>query len=182
MDRLPYLAISKDDGESWSKPKMVAAPGVNETDLPSLDVGGVGKVALAYMGTTNSPGQPFPETPGTSTNPDCMVAQLPCPPPEEYKNTTWNGYLTVTQNALDRDPVFFSATVNDPKDPFKRGTCGPGRCGLDILDFIDVTIAPDGQVWSSWVDACTFACAEPNGEQDMGADGVVGTLLGINLR
>jgi hypothetical protein len=181
-DRLIYLAISKDDGESWSKPMMVAAPGVNETDLPSLDVGGVGKVALAYMGTTNSPGMPFPDVTGTSTNPDCMVAQLPCPPPEEYKNTTWNGYLTVTKNALDRNPVFFSATVNDPKDPFKRGTCGPGRCGLDILDFIDVTIAPDGQVWSSWVDACNFACSEPNGEQDMGADGVVGTLLGINLR
>lgn len=181
-DRLIYFAISKDGGKSWTKPMMVGAPGVNETNLPALDVGEVGKVAIAYMGTTNSPGQPFPESPGTTTNPDCFVAQLPCPAPEEYEKTTWHGYVTVTKNALDKNPVFYSATVNDPKDPFKRGICGPGRCGFEILDFIDVTVAPDGRVWSSWVDACTLACAEPKATDDSGNDGIVGTLVGISLR
>ena len=174
-DRLMYLVISKDGGETWSKPMMVGAPRVNETNLPSLDVGGVGKIALAYMGTENSPGQPFPISPGTQTNPDCFVAQLPCPPPEEYAKTTWNGYMTVTTNALDQDPTFYSTTVNDKKDPLKRGTCGPGRCGLQILDFIDIVIAPDGEVWSSWVDACIVACAE-GGSQDQGSDAIVGRL------
>ena len=177
-DRLPYLVTSKDDGQTWSKPLMVGSPGVNEADIPSLDVGGVGKVAIAYMGTENSPGQPFPESPGTSTNPDCFVAQLPCPAPEEYKNTTWSGYTAISANALDKNPVFYSTTVNPKSDPLKRGTCGPGRCGLQILDFIDVVIAPDGEVWTSWVDACILACAVPQGEQDQGSEAVVGHLVG----
>ena len=179
-NRMMYLVISRDDGKTWTKPMMVAAPRVNETNLPSIDVGGVGKVAMAYMGTTNSPGMPFPPLTGTTTNPDCFVAQLPCPAPEEYKKTTWNGYVTVTKNALAKDPVFYSTTVNDERDPLKRGVCGPGRCGLTILDFIDITIAPDGQVWSSWTDACTLACAQ-GGDQDAGNESVVGRLVGINL-
>lgn len=177
-DRRPYLVTSKDGGETWSKPLMVGAPGVNESDIPSIDVGGVGKIAIAYMGTKNSPGRPFPESPGTSTNPDCFVAQLPCPPPEEYAKTTWSGFTTISANALDKNPVFYSSTVNHPSDPLKRGTCGPGRCGLQILDFIDVVIAPDGEVWSSWVDACILACASAEGTQDQGSEAVVGHLVG----
>jgi hypothetical protein len=182
-DRRIYLVTSKDDGKSWTKPQMISAPKVNEAGIPSLDVGGVGKVAIAYMGTTNSPGIPFPPQTGTQTNPDCFVAQLECPPPPGYEETTWNGYVTISANALDGKPVYYSAPVNTPKDPLKRGTCGPGRCGLTILDFIDVVIAPDGEVWSAWVDACTLACAENDGEQDAGSEAVVGHFVGgPNLR
>ena len=49
-DRLPYLATSKDGGKTWSKPMMIAPPGVNEANLPSIVLGGNGKVAIAYMG------------------------------------------------------------------------------------------------------------------------------------
>jgi hypothetical protein len=182
-DRLVYLVTSKDGGKKWSKPLMIAAPKVNESGIPSLDVGGVGKIAVAYMGTTNSPGKPFPKSPGTQTNPDCQVAQLDCPPPAEYANTTWNGYVTISADALDSNPVFYSAPVNSPKDPFKRETCGPGRCGLTILDFIDVVIAPDGEVWSAWVDACTLSCAAQDGAKDAGSEAVVGHFVGgPNLR
>ena len=177
-DRLPYLVTSRDDGKTWSKPLMVGSPGVNEANIPSLDVGGVGKVAIAYMGTENSPGQPFPPLTGTTTNPNCFVNQLPCPTPEEYKNTTWSGYTAISANALDKNPVFYSTTVNVKSDPLKRGICGPGRCGLQILDFIDVVIAPDGEVWTSWVDACILAYADPKGEQDQGSEAVVGHLVG----
>src|SRR3712207_8600404 len=38
-DRLPYLAVSRDGGESWSKPLMIGAPGVNESNLPGIAVG-----------------------------------------------------------------------------------------------------------------------------------------------
>lgn len=182
-DRLIYLVTSKDEGRTWTKPMMISSPGVNESGIPSIDVGGVGKVAVSYMGTTNSPGMPFPTSPGTQTNPDCTVAQLDCPPPKEYAHTTWNGYTTISANALDKNPIFYSAPVNSPKDPLKRGTCGPGRCGLTILDFIDVVIAPDGEVWSAWVDACTLSCAAKDGTQDAGGDAVVGHFVGgPNLR
>jgi hypothetical protein len=107
-----------------------------------------------------------------------MVAQLDCPPPKEYANTTWSGYTTISANALDKNPTFYSAPVNAPSDPLKRGTCGPGRCGLTILDFIDVVIAPDGEVWTAWVDACVMACAEKTGTQDSGSEAVVGHFLG----
>jgi hypothetical protein len=72
--------------------------------------------------------------------------------------------------------------VNDKKDPIKRGRCGPGRCGTTVYDFIDIVVAPDGQVWSAWVDACTNVCVDPKATNDGGNDGVVGTLIGVNLR
>lgn len=168
-DRLPYLSVSKNDGKSWSKPMMVGAPGVNETNLPSLDVGGVGKVAIAYMGTTNSPGQPFPAAP------ECTAIQV-CGDPDGYGKTTWNGYITMTAEALDKAPVFYSGTVNDPKDPLIRGACGPGRCKA-VFDFIDVVIGPDGTPWTAFVDGCILACAV-SGPNNQGSEGVVGRLVG----
>lgn len=178
-DRLPYLAISKNDGKTWSKPMMIGSPGVNESNLPSLDVGGVGKVAIAYMGTENSPGR---NRKGEWPNQGGCSAITSCPSGEEYKHTTWNGYMTVSTNALADDPVFYSATVNDKRDPIKRGRCGPGRCDTTIYDFIDIVIAPDGQVWSAWVDACTLVCPDPDATSSSGNDGIAGTLIGINLR
>lgn len=163
-DRLPYLVVSKNDGETWSEPMMVAAPGVTEANLPSLDVGlgRTGKIAMAYYGSENSRYQ--------RCEPDCEE--------KDYAKTTWNGYLSVSANALDGNPVFYSTTVNDKKDPFKRKHCGPGRCDTSVYDFIDVVIAPDGQVWSAWVDACTLTCPGPDGLADMGHDGVVGHFVG----
>ena len=178
-DRLPYLAVSKNGGKKWTKPMMIAPPGVNETNLPSLDVGGEGKVAIAYMGTENSPGM---NKKGEWPNQGGCSAITSCPSGDEYEKTTWNAYTTVTKNALSNNPVFYSATVNDKKDPIKRGRCGPGRCDTTIYDFIDIVVAPDGQVWSAWVDACTMVCTDPKATSSSGNDGVVGTLVGINLR
>jgi hypothetical protein len=156
-DRLPYLVVSKNGGEKWSKPMMIGAPGVNEANIPSLDVGGVGKVAVAYMGTENSPGQPFPN--------------------DKYNNTTWNGYTVVTGNALANNPVFYSGTVNAKRDPINRGRCGPGRCNHVIFDFIDVIIDLEGRVWSAWVDACNAMCVT-TGPSNLGNEGIVGRFVG----
>ncbi|MCA1708179.1 MAG: glycoside hydrolase, partial [Actinobacteria bacterium] len=38
-DRLFYLATSTDGGKTWSKPMMIAAPGLKETWGPAIDVG-----------------------------------------------------------------------------------------------------------------------------------------------
>lgn len=168
-DLLPYLSVSKNDGKTWSKPMMVGAPGVNEANLPSIDVGKPGHIALTYMGTDNGPNKPkFGKGCGQE-----------CPTASEYQKTTWNGYMTISTNVLDDDPVFWSTTVNDPNDPLLRGKCGPGRCSgrvPGILDFIDLIIDPDGLVWASYVDECTSICV--TGGPNMGAEGVVGTLVG----
>lgn len=174
-DRLPYLAVSDDFGTSWSKAMMVGAPGLRESNLPSLALGDEGKIAMAYMGSENSPGPPFPE------QPECTAIQE-CPAPEGYEKVTWNGYMTITPNALSRSPIFYSTTVNDERDPLIRQNCGPGRCRA-VFDFIDVVVAPDGEVWSSWVDGCILVCASGATTTNAGADAVVGRLVGgIELR
>lgn len=174
-DRLPYLTYSTDGGKSWAKPMMVGAPGVIETNLPSLDVGAPGKVAIAYMGSTNSPYKPN----GKFEQAECTLTESlldQCDDPR-WAKATWNGYTTISANVFDRQPLFYSGTVNDPSDPLSRRQCGPGRCKA-VYDFIDVVISPDGTAWTAWVDACTLTCSLPGGETNSGAAAVAGHLEG----
>ncbi|HEY7873948.1 MAG TPA: sialidase family protein [Actinomycetota bacterium] len=169
--RLPYLAISKDQGETWSKPIPIGPPGLKEGNLPSIDASAPGKVAVAYLGSENSPGGPdWPE------QPSCSPTAIECPYSEEYQKTTWNGYITMSANALSKRPVFYTSTVNEKKDPLIRFTCGPGRCRA-TYDFIDIEIAPDGTPWAAFVDGCITICIEP-GDRNIGADGLAGRLVG----
>ncbi|MGH2740081.1 MAG: sialidase family protein [Actinomycetota bacterium] len=155
-DRLPYLVISRDGGATWGKPMMIGPPGVNETLLPSIAIGATGKIAIHYMGTENSPWNGREAT-------------------GSYEDTQWNGYITMTTNALAKRPVFYTASINDPKEPLWIGPCGPDpdRCGWG--DFFDVVIAEDGTPWSVAIDMCSeIRCigAEASGE------GVVAHLVG----
>jgi len=50
---LPYLTTSSDHGATWSKPIMVAAPGVRAVRRVAVAVRRRGEVALAYAGTTD---------------------------------------------------------------------------------------------------------------------------------
>ena len=136
-NRLPFMSVSTDQGKTWSKPVMIGAPGLTETNLPQIDARGVGKVAIVYYGSTNSP---FPK------------CKLDCENPT-YKNTTWNGYITISATALDKNPTFYTGVVNDPADPLVRTECGPGRC-QQVFDFIDVEIGYDGIPYGAFVDSC----------------------------
>jgi hypothetical protein len=147
-DRHVLLFTSADQGKHWSKPIDVTAPGVTQTNLATIDVGDPGKVAIAYYGTTGQ---------GTVK--------------------TWNGYLTIGEGVLGANPVFYSASVNDPAHPLKIGDCGPGRCGR-VLDFIDVNISPSGQAFGSFVDACMAACEKTHQESIVDNQGAIGTLIG----
>lgn len=132
-DRLPYLTVSTDGGATWTDPVMVGAPGVNEASQPEMIVGGSGRLAFVYMGTTNGPGPPFEGG---------------------YGNVTWNAYAGMTVDALADEPVVYSAPVNDPEtDPFVTGRCGSTRC-QGVQDFMDVRIGPDGRPFGAFVDDC----------------------------
>lgn len=152
-DRLPYLVISRDGGETWGEPMMIAPPGVKEALLPGMTIGASGKVAVYYHASTNSPWN------GTELAGDT-------------EQMTWNGYFTMTTNALAKKPIFYSATINDPKDPLWVGHCGPDpiRCGWG--DFFDVVVSPKGEPWSVTVDLCKADDCSGGGE------GVVGRLIG----
>ena len=182
-DRHPYLATSRDGGKSWSKPAMGGPPDLREAALPTMDIGAKGNVAMTYMGSTNSPGPPFLESDDCKPDPaSCFRALffLNPPDPASYEGVTWNGYTTVTKNALDAHPTFASATVNNPKDPLVRGTCGPIRCKT-VYDFLDVVVDKAGTVWSAFVDICLNQCAA-GGNQNAGNEGIVQKLEGIRLR
>jgi len=164
-DRLPYLSISRDAASHWSTPLMIAAPGVNEVAEPLLLARANGQVAVIYYGSRNSPGRPFP--------PVCTGASVTCP---GYQNETWSTYVTETWNALDRQPLFWSATLNDPARPtwygvtpssmriptgsgFAGGSSagtqgGPSFAGR--MDYFDAALGPDGTPWVGFVQECPF--------------------------
>jgi hypothetical protein len=152
-DDLPYLAVSRDGGKTWDKPMMIGPPGIQRSSLAAIDIGGDGKIAITYAGS---------ETPGKKT-----------------EKWSWNGYITMTADALAKQPVFYTGTMNAPSDPLTVGECGDIRCH-SLGDFFDVTIAPDGTPWVAYVDACwdgescipTFETVGVRGES------VVGRLVG----
>ena len=148
-NRLPYLTISRDGGESWSKPISVAPRHVKATNLATLAVGKPGSIAVAYYGSASD---------------------------EEESDRRWNGYIASGINVLTSNPTFFTAAVNGPGDYLKIGACR-GRCGR-VLDFIDVEIDLSGQPWGTFVDACSATCEESKVESIQDNEGVVGTLVG----
>jgi len=182
-DRLPYLAISRDRGAHWSAPMMVAPPGVRETALPGIDIGPDGRIAIVYIGSTNSPGPPFAECDAVS--PACVHNLLVATDPAlvaKYRDVTWNGYISLTFDPLATDPIFYSASVNDPADPIARGVCGPTTQACSQGDFLDIVVAGDGTPWASFIDGCERSCVHPATEgdkQENGHDGLVGRLAGL---
>jgi hypothetical protein len=147
-DRLPYLVTSRDGGRTWSRPMMVGAPGVNEANIPAIAVTAGGRVAISYMGTTTSPGKPFPN------DSNCLLTSTTCPSAtDDYVDTTWNGYITVSDDPLAKNPTYTSVSVNAESDPLTVGECGPFRCQQQY-DFDDVQLGADGTPWAVFSDGC----------------------------
>jgi hypothetical protein len=65
----------------------------------------------------------------------------------------FDGYITETSDALAGRPVFWSGVVNDPAQvPLDNGSKGSSN-GLG-LDYVSVSIGPDGTPWASFWDDC----------------------------
>src|SRR5207247_2553272 len=84
------LAISRDRGQSWSAPLPVGAPDVHVITHPAIAAGARGQVGLTYYGSRDASAQ------------------------------TLSAYITETWDALDADPLFYSAATNDPAQPIYR--------------------------------------------------------------
>jgi len=201
-DRLLYLSVSTDHGSHWSEPLMIAAPGVNEAVEPQLVVGATGQVAVSYYGSKNAP-LPFP-SPCIAGAPSGNLlfgyltqgSSLSCP---AYQNEIWDTYITETFNALDRRPLFWSATLNDPSQPTWYGISPsalripeppPGVTGgvndeypigataeangSGRADYFGMTMAPDNTPWVGFVQEC------PNGLPVLGNPNCPSTLTGTN--
>jgi hypothetical protein len=131
LDRLPYIAVSRDGGKTFGKPIRVSPPDVREAWGPAIDIDDKGRLGLAYLASTNSPGKPWTGS---------------------YREVTFTGYLARIDNPTAPRPKVVSAPVTPPDAPLVLGACSPGRCNNGILDFIDVALAPDGSVWGAFVD------------------------------
>jgi hypothetical protein len=131
LDRLPYLAVSNDGGKTFGRPLRVSPPDIREAWGPAIDIDARGRLGLAYMASTNSPGRPWAGS---------------------YREVTFTGYLARIDNPTAARPKVVSAPVTPVDAPLALGSCGPGRCNNGILDFIDVALAPDGSVWGAFVD------------------------------
>jgi hypothetical protein len=186
---LPRLAISRDDGVTWSAPINVTVPGVTGAKFPSIVAGDTGRIAFLYLGTTTPHGTHAGDTyrNGTAMHPG------------EARNATWNGYVGFSLNAASDAPVFATVTAHEAADPLARGACS-GRCfgtvNGGMYDFLDIDIHPTtGQVWVALIDNCNDdtpynapPCNGPLGNGDSyqrsrAAVGVQvgGTLLGSAL-
>jgi hypothetical protein len=189
-DRLPYLSVSREHGLQWSTPLMIAAPGVNEAAEPVLVAGANGQVAVSYYGSTNAP-LPFPTA--------CAGFSLACP---GYYYETWDTYVTETFDAPYSNPLFWSATLNDPAYPtwygvtpssvridddtaFDSGSTagtpgGPSVSGR--MDYYAGTMAPDGTAWFGFVQQCPLGMPvldNPNCPKTLkgtGPDGLFGMV------
>lgn len=131
LDRLPYLAVSYDGGKTFGKPVRVSPPDVREAWGPAIDIDDKGRLGLAYMASTNSPGAPWMGN---------------------YREVSFTGYLARIDKPTAARPKVVTAPVTPADAPLAFGACGPGRCNNGILDFIDVALAPDGSVWGAFVD------------------------------
>jgi hypothetical protein len=141
VKRLPFLSISRDHGRTWEAPMMVAPPGVKEVNFPVISAGDEGRIAISFPSTTD----PLRHDPNAATN------------PTSNPKRPWNQHVVVSENALDANPLFLSATANDPVDPIHRGACN-GRCG-GIWDFLDIVISAQGEAWGTASDDCVGGCS-----------------------
>ena len=123
---LPYLAVSRDHGQTFGPALLVSPPGVVSVNFPTIDASNPGHVAITFPGTTSED-------------------RTPARP--------WNYYMAVSTDALAPLPTFHSATANPVSDPIHRGPC-LGRCG-NMFDFLDVVLAGNGEAWGTAVDTCT---------------------------
>ena len=119
---MPWYAYSRDQGDTWSEPMMIAAPGVTETGFPTIFAGSEGRVVLGYIGEVND----------VTTN---------------ASNSGWSGYMAIMTDAFAENPLITSVAVNHPDDPLDvTSDCGGVRCG-GFGDFIDVELDDEGRPW-----------------------------------
>lgn len=143
---LPYLSLSRDGGNAWGKPIALAPKGLREAAFPRPAVDSAGRVVIVYLGSTNAPAVP-------PYYASCNVHLSECTD-GTYAGATWNGYMTVIDDAFAARPVLRTATVNPASSPLFTGGCSADAACKAVLDFVDVQFDHRGVAWGAFVDDC----------------------------
>lgn len=127
-----YLAVSKDQGETWSQPvKLNSRP--RTTVFPWVVAGSDGRIAVAYYGTRRT--GPSPE--------DVLRKNRRVP--------KWRVWVAYSLNATDKSPTIVEKLALAKADWLHKGnvcTSGTG-CATgtrDLLDFFQLDLTPCGKI------------------------------------
>src|SRR3954471_1694018 len=133
-----YAAVSHDQGVTWTHIQDVGtAFGIQNIAFPAVTSGDSDRAAFAFLGTTAG---------GNATGDDTTFQAV------------WHLYLATT---YDSGATWTTVDVA-PNDPVQRSTiCTSGTtCGTtrNLLDFMDLTVDPEGRALVGYADGCVGAC------------------------
>jgi hypothetical protein len=180
---LPWVAVSSDAGNSWTRVKITSNTPMEDHEV-SLAVDTADNVyavwqdgvfRLPFLSVSRDHGMTW-STPIMMAPPKVREVNFPTiaagssgriavlfPGTESGDRSDatrpWNIYVVESVNALDANPTFTWTTANDRNDPVHRGSCGPGRCDAEdegsMFDFLDMQVSPaDGAFWGTASDTC----------------------------
>lgn len=200
----PFLAISHDEGLTWSRVQIAdngMSAGLKEDHDAAVAVDDAGNIYYSWSATDNLPYLSVSQDGGDTWSEPVMIA-----PPgvklatliaidvtspgnlavgfvgseksQEFGDNHYNGYMLQTNDALSSDPLIYAGTVNNKIDPIESW-CAEGSCRVN-REFIDVAIGPDGTPWVSFSDGCYDGSCDHTGELfPLGTGrGIVGRLVG----
>jgi photosystem II stability/assembly factor-like uncharacterized protein len=193
----PYLAISHDEGATWTRVQVSDKqqdPNAHEAGV-AVDREGnlyyvwVAADTRAYLVTSRDGGatwsEPLDLTPPGVAHMGDFAAHVDVGAPgriamvfmgtrdaEPSDASLWNAYVITSVNALDADPGFIAGQMNDDANVLQRGSSCCGNVG----DFLDVVVGPDGAPYAALVDTCPgkenecedFTVNTPRGEAILG--------------
>lgn len=143
VNKPPEVTYSTNQGKTWSTPIAVEMPGVLQVHKPVIAVpalGAPGRVAVAYIGNSETSENPVPQTW------TCAVPFLPC----GRVGGVYHGYITTTKNIFAANPVFTSVQVDSNADPLLPFGYNPDRPTVTSsrADFIGIYMDAKGTPWA----------------------------------
>ena len=151
------VAVSHDDGTTWSAPIDVSSPnGLNNVMFPEIVAGDDNRASVAYL--------------GTSAIGDDQTNAFPKNPPWHlYVSTTydggktWSTVDTTPNDAVERGCIDMQGTTIPPSP--RADICSQ----RNLLDFNDATIDREGRLLVAYSDGCEGACEADTASGSTGA-------------
>ncbi len=193
----PYLAISHDEGATWTRVQVSDReqnPNAHEAGIAADRDGNLYYVWVAqdghpYLVISRDGGNTWAAArdllpPGVARV-GSFAAHVDVGDPgriatvfmgtrdaQPSDESRWNAYIIISADALADDPLFYAGQVNADSNVLHQGSSCCGNVG----DFLDVVVGPDGEAYAALVDTCPgkenactdFTVTTPRGEAILG--------------
>ena len=165
-DRSIGLAVSSDQGRTWTRRHALDAE-VQDIYPPAMAIDADGTLYIAWKGAHGLPYLVVSRDKGRSWTPPAMIA----PPGVDSmrrlgivargsghvvvsylastdEGASYDAYMTVSRNAADREPTFWSAPVNHPASSVLNR--GASESFAERIQLLRGHIADDGTPWAAF--------------------------------